>query len=653
MNKRIEQTGGGWRLTGGNLVVEIDRASGCLHTLDVASNTSFTWSAFPGNILVRDDLLRRTFDRCDAADVRVYRHGPALIVESRYDHAPWCLKEIYQPDKETLRWDAELSLDRGAFRSCSLTYSLPWPRPVYPVKFWAAREAMPSAPHRFAEIALEYGEITSGILLPALCSYIEQEDVGLLIAMPFDVKTPRFRFLSEYREPDLRMQFDRLALAPGKPARASLLFRGTGGAWRPALGWLYERYREYFEPRSTSIHDFWGGHVSGGFHVSPEEIGAMKKLGLAWHEIHGHFPAYGNYHPENISAWRSGHHREDETRISVDMIRQTIRNLHHAGVAAMPYLQVSGDGDMEQLDPAFEACRIRDIVGATPSAWPGTVLMNSDPSLPFGRDITRQIDGIVRRYPEIDGIFLDQACYNFLDTAHDDGVTAVHNRPAYMTGFNYFPHLEHLSRLLHPAKSIIANGPYGIGIMKYIDGFMAEGSGWLCDHLQYFGLAKPMFFLIYDSTDRDIELMFQRCLIYGAGYTSYAKAAASGDLYRKYVPLIETLYGRRWVFDPQPIELPSGIKGNVFRKPTGGWVAGMADTMPRLGGRALKDNAVRIQTAGIEEVEKIILHLPGEQARDVAFGRENGAIQFDLPGNAPAAAVDFVVRRPGETIDGA
>ena len=29
------------------------------------------------------------------------------------------------------------------------------------------------------------------------------------------------------------------------------------------------------------------------------------------------------------------------------------------------------------------------------------------------------INGMLDRYPELDGVFLDQACYNFLDTAHD------------------------------------------------------------------------------------------------------------------------------------------------------------------------------------------------------------------------------------------
>jgi hypothetical protein len=607
----------------------------------MTAGKGFLWTRYPGDVRVRDDRLRREFGSEDLASLR-YEHQPGLLrLEKRFTGAPWTLTETYTLSGDAIAWESSVALDQGDFRSCAVTYHVPWPQPLHSMKFWAARYDMPSEPYRFASLALEYGEVTSGILMPALCSYLEQPDAGLLVTMPFDFRTPRFRFVCGLRDPDLEMEFDWLALAPGHNARTSLLFRGTGGAWRPALGWLYERFREYFVPRSRLIHNLWGGHVSGGCDVSAEEAAAMADLGLKWHEIHVHFPAYGNYHPEGLAEWRSGHARESPAAISVETIRRTIRNLHGAGSAALPYIQVTGDGDDHLLDPAFEADRIRDLHGDRFCAWPGTTLLNSDPSLAFGRDMTRQIAGMVARYPEMDGVFADQLCYNQLDTAHDDGLTAVNNRPAYMLGFNYFPHLEHLSALLHPAKAIIGNGPYAIGIMKYVDGFMAEGSGWLCDHFQYYGLEKPMYFLMYQSGDRDIELMFQRCLIYGAGYTSYAKAAPSRDLYRLYVPLLEKLFRRRWVFDANPIELPTGFAGNVFRGPAGALLASVVSTQPRLGGRTLGDNSIRVRAAGVERVRRISLTLPGTEPADVAFGREDGALQFALPGDLRAGVAEL------------
>ena len=648
----VDTVRNGWRLTAGGLTLDVDKHTGCLAGLSMTGGKPFDWSRHPGDVTVRDDRLQRTFGRFDVAGVTATRRGQHLTLHKAFHGAPWILKEVYSVEDDVIHWTAELVLDAGDFRSCAVSYRVPWPQPLYSVAFWAAREGMPSAPHRFAEIALEYGETTSGICLPALCSYIEKRDVGLLMTMPFDFRTPRFRFISGFRDPDLRAEFDRMALAPGKPARTSLLLRATGGDWRPALGWLYERYREYFDPRSASINSLWGGHVCGHCNVSLEQARAMADLGLSWHEIHVHFPAYGNYHPEGLDQWRSGHAKTDPTVISVEMIRETIRNLHAVKSAAMPYIQVTGDGDLARLPPGFEDDRVLDIHGEP--IWSDHYefyQLNSALTLPFGRDITRQIDGMVERYPEMDGVFLDQACYNYLDTAHDDGITAVDNRPAYMTGFNYFPHLEQLASRLHPRQSIIANGPYGIGIMKYIDGFMSEGSGWLCDQFQYYGLNKPMFFLVYNHDDRSIERMFQKCLIYGAGYTSYAAAANSRDLYRAYVPVLERLFRRRWVFDPNPLALPSGFDGGVFRAPRGDLLVSVVSGMGRLTGstrtrrRRALENSVLVRTADIDEVRRVTWHTVGAGQTEIPFRKENGGLVFDVPDNTVAAVAELSFRR--------
>jgi hypothetical protein len=106
---------------------------------------------------------------------------------------------------------------------------------------------------------------------------------------------------------------------------------------------------------------------------------------------------------------------------------------------------------------------------------------------------------------------------------------------------------------------------------------MAEGVDWLCDHLQYYGLAKPIFFLKYKTDDASIESMFLRCLKYAAGYSSYAPAAASKDLYALYRPLLERLFRRRWVFDPDPLNLPEGFDGGLYRSRGGSLLARSRD----------------------------------------------------------------------------
>ena len=271
------------------------------------------------------------------------------------------------------------------------------------------------------------------------------------------------------------------------------------------------------------------------------------------------------------------------------------------------------------------SCRLRNHRGQEWTAWPGTRMMNSDPALPFGKDIARQIDGIVERYGEMDGIFLDQPCYNFIDTAHHDSMTAIDNQKAYMCGFNYYPHLEHLSTRLHPEKAIIGNGPYCVGLMKYLDGVMAEGDSYLCDLLQYYTLGqKPMFFLMYEYDDAHIELMFQKALLCGAGFASYPSAMPSKDLFDLYMPLLERMYRRRWIFEPDPLTLPVGFLGNIYRSERGSYLIPLIRNMSRLTSRNASEGEVKVHVEDVEKICCCTLTCPGSAERELDFRKENG-----------------------------
>jgi len=639
--ERIEKTSGGWRIKGGDLLLDIEKRTGDVRCITISGDKKFVWTPAKCGVSIFDDLTGRRYTEKHLKSIRFAVKGDILSIQKIFKDAPFILSEEYNAEDREIRWTASLKMEKGEFRSCSIVYSIPWPQPAFGNSLWAAKDNMPSDLYRFGGFAFEYGEITSGILIPALCVWRREAKAGLLLAMPFDFKTPRFRFVGGYREPSLDVRYDWLTLSEKKAAQASLILRASSGGWRPSLGYLYERFKEYFTPRSRTIHNLWGGHISGSYNLSQKDAEIMAALGLKWYEIHGHFPFYGNYHPEGLKKWRSGHMR-NSSYITVDIIKRTIKRLHSVGAAALPYIQVSGDGDDKLPEEVVKNSRIKDIYGETVSAWPGTHLLNSDPSLPFGKDMVRQIKGMMERYPEIDGVFLDQACYNFLDTAHSDGITAVNNRPAYMTGFNYFPHLELLSKLLHPDKVIIGNGPFGIGIMKYIDGFMAESQGWLCDHLQYYALEKPMFFLEYNKNDRAVEEMFQNCLIYGAGFTSYPSVYKhSKDLYDLYLPLLQRLYRRRWVFEEEPIALPPGFKGNLFISERGTLIASMAGKMDRYPKRKMLPETICINSKRVKKIEKVVLYRPGEKPERVKFSVKDNTLQFDIPGDTIAGVAEL------------
>jgi len=146
---------------------------------------------------------------------------------------------------------------------------------------------------------------------------------------------------------------------------------------------------------------------------------------------------------------------------------------------------------------------------------------------------------------------------------------------------------------------------------------------------------------MYESGDADIERMFQQCLLYAAGFTSYTKAAASSDLYAMYVPLLQRLFRRRWVFDPKPISFPTGLSGGIFRSPSGSLVASIVGQNPTVADRTLADRTVCVRTADIDRVQKVTLHSLGAESFDLPFRKEDGAVQFDVPYGTVAAVVEM------------
>ncbi len=634
----------GWIISAGNLELVINREHGCVCGATVINGDRKQWMSYEGDVTVRDELIGRTFGKAQLENISFDEKEYSLTIHKTFKGAPWKLTECYSLDSDSIAWKASVTLENGDYRTCAISWNLPWPQPVFPIKLWTANDKMPEDLCRFAGTAIEYGEATSGTTMPVLSCYRQDIDAGILIVKPFDFDTPRFRFLAAFRELDLRTEFDWLALSPKHTPKARLLFAGTAGHWRPALGWIFKHYVDYFEPVSKNIRDLWGGHICGTLDLDPDTAKKMKELGIKWYEIHCHFPAYGNYHPEGVTEWMCGHNKKDKKPITVERIRSVIKMLQDEGIAAMPYIQVAGDGDQELLAPEMYSACVTNRRGERWCSWPGAWLMDPLPNLPFGKDIDRQIDGLCGRYPEMDGVFLDQPCYNFIDTAHDDGITAIDNKPATMTGLHYKTHIERLARHIHPDKTIIGNGPFGISVTKHMDGFMAEGSSWLCDHLQYYAIGtKPLFFLMYNCDDASIELMFQSALLHGAGFASYPKAYPSKDLFDKYMPLLEKLYRRRWIFDKDPIQLPVGFKGNIFR---GSNERTLYVALVRGMSRIPRENAVEgkviVKTKDIATAKGCTIYRPGIPAEPLPYDMtEEGALTFTPPTDTVAALIEI------------
>ena len=77
---------------------------------------------------------------------------------------------------------------------------------------------------------------------------------------------------------------------------------------------------------------------------------------------------------------------------------------------------------------------------------------------------------------------------------------------------------------------------------------------------------KPLLFLsFYHHDPGKAESMLQRCLLCGASYSLFPHPPRPvRNLIEAYRPLVEKLYGRRWLLEPDPLDLPGGVDGNIF-----------------------------------------------------------------------------------------
>jgi hypothetical protein len=217
--------------------------------------------------------------------------------------------------------------------------------------------------------------------------------------------------------------------------------------------------------------------------------------------------------------------------------------------------------------------------------------MNADPSLPFGKHCLDQFNKLVETYPNIDGIFFDVYGRNYdIDFAHDDGLTMINNKPAYCLKFAFLRLMDKIDPIAR-AKGLVfsANKPEGLEFMRGIDSIMAdEGSDEdRLEAMQYYGLYKPIIILDGGIATR-AEGDFKKCLRLGMIYNDLdpdreMKARETTPEMREqatkalaaYGPLFNFLVGRTWVLTGDPVDLPEGIRGNIFRQPSGDYIVTM------------------------------------------------------------------------------
>ena len=427
---------------------------------------------------------------------------------------------------------------------------------------------------------LYYGDVCFGTMIPAVTLIDPVNDIGLTVAKAFGRTGGRLSFnFGTYHEEGVEVEFKDLALEAGKPVEIELLMCGHKGCWRPAMNWLIDRYPEYFYPVNSEVWKHHGTFAITNPFTSDE---ALERLQVKWCELHNHFPKYGDYAPEE-PEWKSvvlhdypESASEITGKISPQRIKEFIGKLHQKNIKVMHYIQVNGDCYIPWAEKQFPDSIARDSAGNMILTWKECCFMNASENTSFGQHISRTIDRFLEMYPEIDGVFLDQLCYQCLDYAHSDGKTAVNDKPAAEYGTAYDWNMKKLSGKLHASgKFIWANGPFDIEAGRFSDGVMSEGTSGISETHKYLCFRKPILVHTYPTDETKTESMLRYCLTAGAswshGFSSVLRTPPEQTpevqkLFAEYTPLIEPLLTSEILLEANPFTLPMACKGEIFRE---------------------------------------------------------------------------------------
>jgi len=613
-----------------------------------------------------------------------------LSIIKTFNEAAFRIKELFSLFKDHMKWEVSVKTDLDKEREVCIYFVFPcFTRRTH--LFLANHEA-PIKPEDFfqltgqwgADITLvkhrmfEYGGRSPNItVIPAATIFNPEKDYGITFLEPLDVPKSliQFFFLPEKPETSFVIVNRHLRLGPRTDAYACILIKEHEGDWRPGLSWILEKYPEYFKAEDKNIFKFEGSMLCDYINP-PQRIEQWLREGLKWQEIHFHFPFYGLYAPKK-KEWTSVTSIEAASqlnlkrlsrlgrrgpiydapvyKVSEEDIRRYINFLHQKGVAAFMYYQIfECNGDYAEEN--FKKSIVTNELGRFRRGWMYTYLMNPDPKYRWFKHLLQQIERLLIKYPNCDGLFLDRADYRELDFSHDDGVTMVENRPCYMIGFGFQKAVEQIANILHErGKSIWTNGPTSIEATKRIDGVMAEGHPFWLKTLQYLCLIRPLIFLPLGEnasheprmTERNLKL----CLEVGA-YPHVTPLQPEEYLKKNlflfdlYLPLLRFLNGRRWVLTAHALKLPERLGGNIFQTSNGHYVVTLISWDRSLfdSRRSYSENLqIRVSLKDAGEIKEVyLLSVDYKDWYKLSYRLESREIIISVPWHSTASMILLV-----------
>jgi hypothetical protein len=506
---------------------------------------------------------------------------------------PYSIRIKYTLSIQAFHWNAELKTGLRPDREANIDFSFPVIANM-DYAFWA-KDGTPFKLPMTRTVTYR----GRPVVLPALIQYNDTNDIGLSFVSPFEIRKPGLRW--EMQDSSFIVSNYYLRLSTVHPCIAGLYIVPHEGDWRPGLAWLYNKYPSYFNPVSESVikGEGWFGLIDET--TGPDYFEYLREYGVKWVEFYSHNPFFGVYAPPDKDSWIIIYEENDTMSydnwlndVGIDDWRHTsydsnqakIDSLRNHDIQTYNYFQ-SFESWIQYADRSFFGQYAQGADLEPLSAWRQCYLMNPDPDEEWGKHIVRQIDSLLIKYPNINGILYDRddyCDYDYNPLHNDDGVTMIGSDTAYMLGFAQEKINYHILKAVHEHdsgtadKGVWTNQPTSVEVCKDMDGIMSEDIV-QAPYQQYLGISRPMILLPKDTTLQQTEEKLKTALSTGH-FPSIAWYRADSEcinIDKKYQPLFALYKGKKWILYPHALQLPEGIKGNIFQTPDSDYLVPMIE----------------------------------------------------------------------------
>jgi hypothetical protein len=434
---------------------------------------------------------------------------------------------------------------------------------------------------------------------------------------------------------------------------------------RGGLGWMVQRYSEYFNPPNPKADAMAG---CGAYSADERQFDTANLRRMAFRinwkssEDFAYMGMFLPPMPHDNTTWQRG---TDEPPIpgkpsfnSYKSLNDYSRWMRGQGFHVLNYFNVTEFGrNMRWPAPPRKAAAEADL-WKDPNEFfyaklENALLLENDRPIgtcykAFAVDVgepcyqqfileqaRRQID----KLPDSSGICIDRLDWlRYYNHRGDDGISWVDGRPARLLYQSWHSLLEKLGPMMHQADKVIFvnNHVKRLELLRHVDGIYCEfcQTGPALNSTGLLTLRKPgVGWTVNPGTLRpDPDAFFQRHLHMGV----YPTAPYPGNnhcigpdvwaekQYLDYGPLLDAMRGKKWVLAPHCVEVVGGTaKANLFEVPCG-------YALPvTFGGKAA---TIRIRgIAGLESVDCAAIH-PGIEKPACLTGKfKDGRLELAVP----------------------